>query len=84
MVELSERISVPVENILQPEALRRLCWEHHGEVLTPATLSEYLIGFGARPWQCNLVADLLVAPLQEKKALVLPPAEGQESPVEPE
>jgi len=84
MVELSERISIPVENILQPEALRRLCWEHHGEVLTASALSDYLLGFGARPWQCNLVADLLVAPLQEKKALVLPPVEGQESPAEPE
>jgi ribonuclease D len=52
---LSEELSIPVENLLQPDALRRLCW-------TPpvpadvAAITEFLRGRGARAWQARLLA----------------------------
>jgi ribonuclease D len=55
---LSEELNVPVENLLQPDALRRLCW-------TPpvpadaAGIAEFLRGRGAREWQLRLLAGAL-------------------------
>jgi hypothetical protein len=49
---------LPVENLLPPDALRRLAWEPP----TPATgeaVAGVLRGYGARPWQAGLTADLL-------------------------
>ncbi|WP_245885740.1 HRDC domain-containing protein [Xylanimonas oleitrophica] len=54
----SAELDVPVENLLQPEALRRLCWTPP-EPATAETVAEFLRGRGARPWQ----VELLAAPL---------------------
>ena len=50
---------IPAENLLQPDALRRVCWDYAGggEEAIVAVLEERL----ARPWQIGLVA----APLAE-------------------
>ena len=61
MAALSEEHLMPVENLLQPETLRRLVW-------TPPTqpgadaVAEALTGLGARAWQVRLVAPA-VAPV---------------------
>jgi ribonuclease D len=58
MTALSEELNVPVENLLQPDALRRLCW-------TPpvpadaAGIAEFLRGRGAREWQLRLLSGAL-------------------------
>jgi ribonuclease D len=57
---LSTEHSVPVENLLQPELLRRLCWTPPG-TLDQASIAEFLAAGGARPWQCGLVAPALAA-----------------------
>jgi ribonuclease D len=57
---LSEELAVPVENLLQPDALRRLCWTPP-EPATPEAVAEFLRGRGARPWQVGLLADRLAA-----------------------
>lgn len=57
---LSEELAVPVENLLQPDALRRLCWTPPGPA-TPEAVAELLRGRGARPWQVELLADRLAA-----------------------
>lgn len=45
---------LPVENLLQPELVRRLCWQ------PPALpVDEALRAGGARPWQVGLVASVL-------------------------
>lgn len=52
---LSDDLNVPVENLLQPDALRRLCWTPP----SPADrdeIAEFLRGRGARPWQINLLS----------------------------
>ena len=54
--------SLPVENLLQPDLLRRLCWSP--PVPTDAdAVSEYLATAGARPWQVELTAAPLAQAL---------------------
>ena len=55
---LSEQIGVPVENLLQPDLLRRLCWRP-----PDVPLPEALRAGGARPWQVELIAPRLAAAL---------------------
>ena len=52
---VSEDRSVPVENLLQPDLLRRLCWSPPSDGDLPAALRKG----GARDWQVDLLAPLL-------------------------
>jgi ribonuclease D len=51
---ISEQTGVPVENLLQPDLLRRLCWRP-----PEGSLPEALRAGGARPWQVELLAPRL-------------------------
>lgn len=53
---------VPVENLLTPSALRQLLWTPPPAHDTP-TISSALTALGARPWQTEIVAPLVVASL---------------------
>ena len=57
---LSEQVSVPVENLLAPDLVRRLLWEPP----TDGDVAAFLTGAGARPWQVELTAPLLTATLR--------------------
>jgi ribonuclease D len=59
LVELSEKKLVPLENLLTPELLRQVSFTPP-ETLTVQALSERLIQLGARPWQIELTAGLIV------------------------
>ncbi|MCT1358109.1 ribonuclease D [Rothia kristinae] len=59
LAELAEQTGTPVENLLTPDHLRRLCWDHAQE--DPGQLGAQLEQLGARPWQIQLCA----APLAE-------------------
>ncbi len=50
---------MPVENLLTPEMLRRVAWSPP-EPLTVATLGEALAALGARPWQIEQSAQVIV------------------------
>jgi ribonuclease D len=52
---LSATHRVPVENLLTPDALRRLAWEPP-DPATPAAIAATLTGLGARRWQAELTA----------------------------
>lgn len=54
----SEELKVPVENLLQPDALRRLCWTPPVPA-TPSSITDFLAGRGAREWQTTLLAEPL-------------------------
>lgn len=60
-VELAARLTLPVENLISPDALRRLAfeppWGH-----TETDVDAFLAGRSVRPWQRELVVPL-VAPL---------------------
>jgi ribonuclease D len=52
---LADANGLPAENLLPPDAVRRLSWQPPAEP-TPATVSADLRGHGARPWQVELTA----------------------------
>lgn len=56
---LAEEHALPVENLLQPDLLRRLCWTPPGVDVEAVTA--FLVAGGARPWQVALVAGPLSA-----------------------
>ncbi|WP_408629988.1 HRDC domain-containing protein [Actinomycetospora lemnae] len=72
---LSERTGTPVENLVTPDLVRRLCWSPPA-VLEPDVVAAALRDLGARPWQAELTAPLLAEALH---ALPPEPAAPQES-----
>jgi ribonuclease D len=65
---LVEVLSIPAENLLQPDALRRACWDYAGG--GEPWVRELLAGRGARQWQIDLCTPVLVAAFEAP-----PPAE---------
>ncbi|MEU7074227.1 ribonuclease D [Streptomyces narbonensis] len=59
---LAEELSLPQENLITPDTVRRVCWEPPAPA-TPETVAAALAGHGARPWQVGLVTPLLVEAL---------------------
>jgi ribonuclease D len=73
MSDLSARHSVPVENLLTPDLLRRLCWDGLPEFRSGATpdnpmraIDDFLAAGGARPWQRELAGGPLAAALFDR------------------
>ncbi|MBA9004614.1 ribonuclease D [Thermomonospora cellulosilytica] len=67
---LADEHTMPAENLLQPDVVRRLAWSPPAEV-TPATIGGALRALGARDWQVRLVATPLA------KALIRLEAKGE-------
>ena len=61
LAETSERVGTPVENLLQPDLLRQICWDGVAEPITAEAIDERLALGGARPWQRELCTPLLLA-----------------------
>ncbi|MFG2994241.1 HRDC domain-containing protein [Streptomyces sp. NPDC048257] len=59
---LAEELNLPQENLITPDTVRRLCWEPP-QRLTADAVAEVLAGYGARPWQVELVTPALVEAL---------------------
>lgn len=57
-VELAEKLHLPVENLIAPDAIRRLCWEPPAD-RSPAAVGAFLAERGARVWQRDLVVDVV-------------------------
>lgn len=73
VAELSEHWSVPAENLVQPDAVRRLAWSPP-QPLTAEAVARALTESGARPWQVELVATRFTA------ALLAAPTTSPDSP----
>jgi ribonuclease D len=58
--ELAEEHTMPAENLLPPDAVRRVCWEPP-DPADPGAVATALASYGARPWQVELAA----APIAE-------------------
>lgn len=52
VVAIAEEVKVPVENLLTPDILRRLCWEPPADA-TPNGIAGALTIAGARQWQVD-------------------------------
>ncbi|MDN4472729.1 HRDC domain-containing protein [Demequina zhanjiangensis] len=69
---LVEDHGMPAENLMQPDAVRRACWEHQGG--GEPEIRELLASRGARRWQMDLVAPVLAKAFVE--AAEAPPADA--------
>jgi ribonuclease D len=65
--ELSQRVSVPPENLVSPEVVRRLCWDWQPAVDTIAAVDAFLRDAGARPWQRELADPVLAEALNPER-----------------
>ncbi|MBH0024059.1 ribonuclease D [Salinibacterium sp. SWN248] len=56
MAEFSEEMSIPIENLLTPDHLRRVAWNPPAEI-TVDSISDALTALGARRWQLDVSAQ---------------------------
>ncbi|AIX99861.1 ribonuclease D [Arthrobacter sp. PAMC 25486] len=68
LAELSEELTIPAENILTPDYLRRICWRPPAE-FTVESISGALAELGARPWQIEKMTPLLADAFNNPDAL---------------
>ena len=58
LARISEELSIPTENLMQPDLVRRACWAE------PTEDSKWYVDLlrdgGAREWQCDLVLPILL------------------------
>jgi ribonuclease D len=52
---LADSHGLPAENLLPPDAVRRLAWQPPAEI-SPTSVAADLVGYGARPWQAELTS----------------------------
>lgn len=69
----AEELSVPLENMISPEHVRRICWSRPVGIVDQA-----LTDLGARPWQRELAAPILELALLEQEPLEIPQSEESE------
>jgi ribonuclease D len=63
LAEVSERVSVPTENLVTPDLVRRLTWDWAGADDVEAAVEAFLRDGGARAWQRELVVPVLAKAL---------------------
>jgi ribonuclease D len=61
--QVAEHHQLPVENLIAPDGVRRLCWTPPDPSSEDA-VADALRGYGAREWQVELVSSVLSAALQ--------------------
>ena len=71
----AEELSIPLENMISPELVRRICWQP-----PTSTVSEALIAMGARHWQAEIASPILEKALTEREPLEIPEPEGEPQP----
>lgn len=64
LAALSADLSIPVENLMTPDVVRRVLWQ----TPDPHDLDDQLRSYAARPWQVRLVGPVLRAALSETAA----------------
>jgi ribonuclease D len=66
LAEVSRTVTVPAENLVSPELVRRLCWEWTEADDADAATDAFLREAGARAWQRNLVVPALARALGQQ------------------
>lgn len=72
---LSAQMSVPAENLLSPDLVRRLCWDWQPAPEPDAAVETFLNDAGARNWQRQLVVPVLAQALTAPAASPAPSGE---------
>ncbi len=87
--ELAVNLSLPLENLLTPETLRRICFDngHETKYREPEALmplvEKQLRASGARQWQISRCARLIAESLCQNEPLVLEKIDDSEEAIEP-
>ena len=63
LTELAQQVSVPVENLLSPELVRRLCWDWQDTDEPAVAVEAFLASSTARQWQRELAVPVLARAL---------------------
>jgi ribonuclease D len=69
---IAQENEIPVENLITPEYVRRLCWKPPFGATSTLSIPEVanaLLELGARQWQIDLVAPALAAALLEREPI---------------
>ena len=78
---IAQENQIPVENLITPEHVRRVCWKPPIGATSTLSVSEVekaLTELGARQWQIDLVAPALAAALLEREPLPVEVVEAVE------
>ncbi|WP_245861782.1 HRDC domain-containing protein [Compostimonas suwonensis] len=75
ILERAEELTMPVENLLTPDTLRRIAWTPPEE-LDVQTISARLEELGARPWQREATAELIAEAFVEARQSPVPSPES--------
>ena len=70
----AEELAIPVENVLTPETLRRVAWTPPAEI-SLETVSAALSELGARTWQIDVTAQLIVDAFVDASQTIEEPGE---------
>lgn len=63
LAEVAARVNVPIENLVSPELVRRLCWDWKETADTTGAVATFLREGGARSWQRELAVPALARAL---------------------
>jgi ribonuclease D len=74
LIELSQQLQIPTENLVTPDYVKRICWNE-----PPTNVSQYenyvegeLTKLGARSWQVEQVVSVIAPHLSATEPLVVP------------
>lgn len=72
----ASELSIPLENMISPELVRRICWQPPA---SGETVYQALVASGSRRWQAEIAAPILEVALRQSQALEPVGAEEAES-----
>lgn len=87
LADLSQRLTVPAENLLTPDTVRRLCWDWTPPASpddVPAAVEAFLAEAGARRWQRELTVPILSDALRATATVGDPATPVSEESADPE
>ena len=79
---VAEHLGMPVENLLAPDTVRRLCWSPPDDQPDEAAVADVLRAHGARRWQVELTASVLADAIAGARVPEPGPGEGVTDPAE--
>lgn len=79
---VAQELSIPAENLISPEIIRRICWAPPADsliTLDVGAVSKAMLDLGARQWQVDVVAPLVATALLEREPREVPVAQAPDS-----
>jgi ribonuclease D len=74
VTDVSTEMSIPVENLLTPDLLRRVAWTPP-EIIDRESIADALRAVGARDWQLDATAQVIADAFVEASQSPEPPSE---------